>query len=181
MDRLKRQWLIICGLAAVIIVGSFWGHWQKAAAPERTTGLVPAVPAAEAGRPVVYVGGAVAKPGVYTLAPASRVADAVAAAGGFIPGADTARVNLAQAVSDGMQVYVPAARSAGAPAFAAKININTAGREELEKLPGIGPVLALRIIDYRLAHGPFRDLGDIKRVSGIGESKFNQIKDKIAL
>jgi competence protein ComEA len=181
MEGLKRHWLIILGLAALIVAGSFWGHWQKTAVPEKTASVVPAQPAAD-GRPVVYVSGAVNKPGLYKIAPGSRVIDAINAAGGLALGADANRVNLAQAVRDGLQIHVPVVGAPAAPpGEAGKVSINAAGAGELEKLPGIGPVLAQRILDYRKANGPFRAIGDLKKVTGIGDSKYDQIKDKITL
>lgn len=185
MDGLKKHWLIILGLAALIVAGSFWGHWQKTAVPEKPLAVQPAAPpAAGDSRAVVYVSGAVNKPGVYKIAADGRVIDAINAAGGLALGADANRVNLAQAVRDGQQIHVPVVGGPATPpdaAEAGKVSINAAGKGELEKLPGIGPVLAQRIVEYRQAHGPFRDLGDLKKVTGIGDSKFNQIKDKITL
>lgn len=180
MDSMKRRWLIVIGLAALILAASFGGNWQKAAAPAPPSAVPVAQPAPAAAGPLVYVSGAVQKPGQYRLGPDSRVLDAINAAGGLAPGADGSRIEPAQPVRDGMQVHVPSvAPAAGGPATGGKININTADKDELDRLPGIGPVLAQRIVDYRKAHGPFRDIADIKKVSGIGEAKYNQIKDVI--
>lgn len=184
MDSLKRRWFIVLGLAALILGGSFWGNWQKAAAPARTSVVVPVTqpaPAADSA-PLVRVSGAVKNPGQYRVGPDSRMIDVINAAGGLAPGADANRVDLAQTVKDGMQIHVPlSAPASGGTAVAGKININTADKDELDRLPGIGPVLAQRIIEYRKAHGPFRDIADLKKVSGIGEAKLNQVKDKITL
>jgi competence protein ComEA len=182
MDSLKRRWLIVLGLAALIVGGSFWGSCQKAAAPARTSAVLPVaqpVPPADGGA-LVQVSGAVNKPGQYRAGPDSKVIDVINAAGGLAAGADGSRVDLSQPVRDGMSIEVPLrAPAGGGTATAGKVNINTADREELDRLPGIGPVLAQRIIDYRKAHGPFRDIADLKKVSGIGEAKFNQVKDKV--
>lgn len=160
--------------------------------PEPTAAPVPtATPSAVQ----VYVSGQVAAPAVYELPPGSRVEDAVTAAGGFTAQAQPAGVNLAQSLFDGMQIYVPAEGEvpnlivpvATAPAGTTNnsngglVNINTAGLEELDTLPGIGPSTAQNIIDYRESNGPFATLEAIMDVPGIGEAKFNQIKDLITL
>ena len=141
----------------------------------------------------VYVSGQVAAPDVYELPPDGRVEDAVTAAGGFTAQAQPALVNLAQPLFDGMQIYVPAEGEeaslplpvATAPAGTSNsgdlVNINTAGLEELDTLPGIGPSTAQNIIDYRESNGPFETLEEIMDVPGIGEAKFNQIKDLITI
>ncbi|UCC78166.1 MAG: ComEA family DNA-binding protein [Anaerolineales bacterium] len=122
--------------------------------------------------------------------------DAVAAAGGGAADADLSRVNLALRLRDEQQIYVPGHAEAVTPVLPTappltssthtsrtpgqKININTASAAELEALPGIGPVLAQRIIDYRQANGPFGRLEDIKKVKGIGDKTFEDLKDLIA-
>ncbi len=115
---------------------------------------------------VVDVEGAVASPGVVEFAEGSRVRDAVEAAGGFADDAVRASVNLARPLRDGEQIYVPrVGESAEGP-----VNVNVAGASELESLPGIGPVLAERIVSDRASHGPFSGLEDLERVAGIGPS-----------
>jgi len=132
---------------------------------------------------VVDVEGAVMHPGVYTLPQGSRVRDAVAAAGGFAPGALPAAVNQAARLQDGVRVYVPFVGTS-TPAVtipttvpldkavspAERVNINTASVEELEALPRIGPALAQRIVDYRAEHGPFQRVDDLVQVKGIGSA-----------
>jgi competence protein ComEA len=135
---------------------------------------------------VVYVSGAVANPGVYSLPDGSRVADALNAAGGATAEADLSRINLAKHVSDAEQVHIPkigeAAPTQAAPGVpSGKININTATAAELDQLPGIGPALAQRIIDYRTQNGPFKTIEDLKKVKGIGDALFEQIKDRITV
>ncbi len=186
MGGLKRHWLIILALAAVIVAGSFfYDHWRNTAVVEKASSVVPVPPGAvQGGQPIVYVSGAVNKPGVYRVGPESRVIDAVNAAGGLAPGADANRVNLAQLVKDGMQITVPLSAESGPAAAASaadKVSINAADKSELEKLPGIGPVLAQRIVDFRRTKGPFRDVAELKKVPGVGDSVFNRIKDKISL
>jgi competence protein ComEA len=135
----------------------------------------------------VSVQGAVRAPGLYHLAPGSIVQDAVFAAGGFLPGADSSRLNLAAPVADGQELRIPFQQPtsvAGTPSPAAtpagrKINLNTATLEELDSLPGIGPVLAQRIIDYRETYGPFQSVDDLLRVKGIGPALLENIRDLV--
>jgi competence protein ComEA len=137
----------------------------------------------------VYVSGAVNKPDVYALPLNSIVKDAIVAAGGATDDADLDRINLAIELADQMQVYVPRQGEAAPPpsnelapdALAAKININTASVEELDKLPGIGPSIAKAIIDYRATNGPFQQIEDINEVKGIGDALFAKIKDSITV
>lgn len=150
---------------------------------------------------VVHVVGEVARPGVYTLSGDARVVDAVTAAGGLTALADPEMINLADRVSDGQQVRVPAigattqptltpyplavsqraAPGLVVPVSGGLMNINTATASELESLPGIGPVLAERIVAYRTDHGPFGAIEDIMDVSGIGEGYFAQIRELITV
>jgi len=141
-------------------------------------------------RIVVYVSGAVQSPGVYELSDGARVDDAVQAAGGPAADADLARVNLAKRLRDEEQVYVPRVGETSPPVPPAgttggsaggKININAATVAELETLPGVGPALAQRIVEYREEHGPFARIEDIKKVSGIGDKMFERIKDLITV
>jgi len=146
---------------------------------------------------LVYVAGAVTLPGVYVVPWDSRVQQAIAAAGGSTLNADLVRVNLAERVHDGQQVYVPAQNEAVTPALPTpvaqptsgillslpgqRININTASADALVALPGIGPTLAQRIVEYRQANGPFNKPEDIKQVKGIGDGIFAEIKDWITV
>jgi competence protein ComEA len=120
---------------------------------------------------VVHVTGAVENPGVVTLEGGSRVADAVDAAGGLSADADQSAINLARIVRDGEQVDVPEIGEVGQ----GKVNLNRASPPELETLPGIGPVLAERIVADRESNGPFGSIEDLTRVSGIGEAVIVQI------
>lgn len=155
---------------------------------------------------VVYVCGAVRSPGVVRLPQGSRVADAVALAGGATAKAELAAVNLAAKVADGQQILVPEKTAGGAQAAAAApgaapvaagavpvggsagaalpgapVNLNTATLEELDTLQGVGPSTAQKIIDYRTANGPFTSIDDLKNVSGIGDAKFAAVKDSITV
>jgi competence protein ComEA len=136
----------------------------------------------------IHVTGAVSEPGVYTLPPASIVEDALQAAGGSLPDADLENINLAAPLLDGQQINIaldqetsstPEASTSSISTPSLKMNINTADAPELENLPGIGPSLAQKIIEYRQGHGPFVSIEDLLNVPGIGPSKLEQIKDLI--
>lgn len=156
---------------------------------------VPRAATATPGAIAVHVLGAVARPGVYRLPWDSRTEEAIVAAGGTTDEADMVRTNLAQPLVDGQQVYVPARGEqvtpllptlpARAPLGRAQggeiININLADAEELETLPGIGPALAKRIVEYREQHGPFTSTAELKEVSGIGDAIYNRIQDLIGV
>lgn len=133
---------------------------------------------------VVHVAGLVARPGVYELPAGSRVIDAVEAAGGAIAGTDLSQLNLARLVVDGEQVAVgvpPAPGGAGAPAGplgteeVAPIDLNVATEADLDSLPGVGPVLAARIVAWRQENGRFSSVDELLEVSGIGEATLGDI------
>lgn len=158
--------------------------------------------AAGSGQIVVDVDGAVAHPGLYKLPPGSRVQAALAAAGGLSPQADAHRINRAAKLHDGQKLYVlsqgesapPQAASGGQSCEGQSctsadgadagsdtegqglVNINTANATQLTQLPGIGPAIAQKIIDYRTANGPFTSVDDLTKVPGIGAAKLAQIK-----
>lgn len=158
--------------------------------------------AAGSGQIVVDVDGAVAHPGLYKLPPGSRVQAALAAAGGLSPQADAHRINRAAKLHDGQKLYV-LSQGESAPPLAASngqgcegqsctsadgadagsdaegqglVNINTANATQLTQLPGVGPAIAQKIIDYRTANGPFTSVDDLTKVPGIGAAKLAQIK-----
>ena len=142
----------------------------------------------------VYVSGEVNSPGLVELPSDSRIADAIKACGDFTPLADKTKINLAQKITDGMQIQVDSktlvnnssesinnanSNNSNDNSSSNLININTATKEDLDTLPGIGPATAQKIIDYRQEHGNFSSIEDIKNVKGIGEAKFNKMQDKI--
>ncbi len=135
----------------------------------------------------VHVVGEVEKPGIYIVANRARVFDAIIAAGGFTKSADQSTVNLAREVSDGEQVVVMAAGAQSGSATAqtsaqtALISLNRASQLELEALPGVGPTLAGRMIDWRTANGGFKKKEDLLKVSGIGNKMFDGMKDLVTL
>jgi competence protein ComEA len=137
---------------------------------------------------VVHVAGAVQAPGLYRLAEGSRVADAVARAGGAAASADTSAINLAAPLVDGMQVVVPArievaaggdAPAGEAPGASARVSLSSATVEQLDALPGIGPVTAQKIVDHRAAHGGFRSVDDLDAIPGIGPARVEQLRELV--
>jgi competence protein ComEA len=139
----------------------------------------------------VHVAGAVANPGVYELPDGSITRQAIEKAGGALDNAAMDRINLASTLSDGEQITVPIQVDASDPTSIARpetnasahdlLDINTATAPELERLPGIGPSLAQKIVEYREKYGPFGKVEDITHVSGIGSAKFDQIRDLICV
>jgi len=157
-------------------------------APPAATHGPPA--AAGTGTVVVSVVGLVASPGLVTLPVGARVADALAAAGGLLPEADPASVNAAAVLSDGQQIaigvpgaVVPPASATGSAGGGAPagglLDLNTATVADLDALPGIGPVLAQRIVDHRTAHGPFTSVDQLDDVSGIGPAIFADLAARL--
>jgi competence protein ComEA len=135
---------------------------------------------------VVHVSGAVQKPGLYQLPTGSRVQDAIQAAGGLLPEADEQALNLAALLKDGQRVLAPThaqvqATTASQLAPGAPLDINSASQEALESLPGIGPVLAQRIISYREANGPFATVEDLQKVDGVGADTFEKLKELVTV
>ncbi|MGW4378575.1 helix-hairpin-helix domain-containing protein [Kitasatospora sp. NPDC004531] len=132
---------------------------------------------------VVDIAGKVEHPGLRTLPAGSRVADALTAAGGPIPGTDTNALNLARPLTDGEQILVGAENpTGGAPAApAGPLSLNRSSAEQLDSLPGVGPALAQRILQYRLSHGPFHSLDQLRHVPGIGPRKYEDLKPLLTL
>lgn len=189
-----RPYLVMLVLFIVTLAGTVFLLRRSDAPPTVTLITATPRPTATIASILVDVRGAVNQPGVYTLPAGSRVQDALARAGDVTSNADTRTLNLARRLNDGEQLYVPrqgeatsvpptpSSRSAPTATRApSKININTASVDELDTLPGIGPSLAQRIVDYRTQNGDFKTIEDIKKVRGIGDALFNQIKDLITV
>ena len=137
---------------------------------------------------LVHVDGAVASPGVYGLPDGARVGDAVDAAGGLAEGAETATLNLAAPLSDGQKVLVPVEGEAdggeaqeGSGTGVGLVNLNTAGVDELDELPGVGEATARAIVEDRELNGSFSAPEDLMRVSGIGEKKFARLEGMVCV
>lgn len=184
--------LLVVGLvaAAVAAVVVLRGQPEEVLVPEVTASGAPLpgaddASAAPAGELVVSVAGEVVRPGLVRLPAGSRVDDALRAAGGLIPGTEVGLLNLARKLVDGEQVLVgveppPGAAAAGPGAAAGGLlDLNTATPEQLDDLPGVGPVLAGRIVDWRTEHGGFRSVDQLREVPGIGESKYATLKSKV--
>lgn len=147
---------------------------------------------------VLHITGEVNKPGIIEIDEGSRLADAIEAVGGLTPNANINKINLAYVVQDGQKINIPDVNTVDTSNYITEnigeniiiedtktnknlVNINTATQTELETLTGIGPSTALKIIKYREENGKFKTIEDIKNVSGIGDSKFESIKDEICV
>jgi competence protein ComEA len=180
--------LVVC-IAVLALVGKRIAAQGTARAPaaqavELTESS--ATGGAESGpRLVVYVVGAVRRAGLVRLSEGARVADALERAGGPSRRADLTLVNLAAPVADGQQIVVPARTAAGAggttaaAGSAAKVSLASATIEQLDALPGIGPVTAQKILDWRQSHGPLRSVDDLDAIPGIGPARVEQLRDLV--
>jgi competence protein ComEA len=186
--------VLACALLAVLVIaGNRLAKSGTASAPEIAAPLEPVAPAAPE-RLVVHVVGAVRRPGLYRLREGQRVADAVSRAGGATRRADLAALNLAAPLVDGTQVLVPARVAAVSPGMSsspglppaapssapqAKVSLATATLEQLDALPGVGPVTAQKIVDYRTEHGPFASVDGLDDVPGIGPATIEDLRDYV--
>jgi len=133
------------------------------------------------GRLYVHVVGGVRHPGLYRLPQGSRVADALARAGGATPKAQVELVNLAAPLADGQQVVVPRRGSLAATAGGTgPVHLNTATLEQLDALPGVGPVTAQKILAYRQEHGAFGSVDELDAISGIGPARLDELRKVVA-
>ena len=178
-------------LAALLVLAG--RHLLQAGAPQAPppAAIVAEKPSAVASPKLfVHVVGAVRRPGLYRLREGSRIADAVTRAGGATRKADMSLVNLAAPVSDGVQIVVPrrvaaAAQGGGAAAAApaaptGPVHLSTATLEQLDALPGIGPVTAQKILDYRQENGGFASVDELDAVPGIGPARMEQLREVVA-
>jgi len=207
-DPGRRGVRALAVVAALVVLIAAFLAWRARPRPEPVPAPAPALvgaPAAADAGPsatpdaqsevVVAVAGKVRRPGLVRLPAGARVADAISAAGGALPGTDVSFLNLARKVTDGELILVGvtappgaagqvgAASAGGAPAGApdGKVNLNTATAAQLDSLPGVGPVLAQRIVDHRERQGGFRSVADLRQVDGIGDARFEQLKELVTV
>ncbi|MFI2712807.1 helix-hairpin-helix domain-containing protein [Micromonospora sp. NPDC018662] len=196
--------------AIVVLVAAVWA-WRSRPSAEPVRPVAPvgvastgeasagavtegAAPAGSPAQVVVTVAGKVRRPGLVRLPAGARLADALTAAGGALPGIDVALLNPARKVTDGELILVgvtaPPGQAAPGPAAgggapggpaAGPVNLNTATLAQLDALPGVGPVLAQRILDHREQHGPFRSVADLRQVDGIGDARYEQLKELVTV
>lgn len=184
--RRRDLWLLVGAIAALVLGGlAFWSRGRPAmVAPPATSA---ATPVASAGTVLVHVAGAVARPGLYEISGDARVADAIDAAGGPRRKADLDAVNLAQPLTDSMKIEVPlrgtpavAEASPGSDA-AGMVSLNAADQATLETIPGIGPVKATAILEYRENVGSFASVDELLEVTGIGPATLEAIRPYVTL
>ena len=193
-DEQRKGVLIL--FAGFLAVGGIFFALSQGQASEPAVDLVPTVITPSipeiAEVVIVDVSGRVKSPGVYSLGKGSRAIDALNLAGGAKPGVDLSDINLAHILFDGEQIIVGAPKISYSssskikakikiPTVNSPINLNTATQAQLDTLPGIGPVMAARIIAYKSKNGPFAVIEDLKKVTGIGESKFAEISKLVRL
>lgn len=190
VDR-RRLLLGAVALAVVLVlVGRAFLRPGRPAVPPPVRPAAPAAAKPAARDVYVDVVGAVRRPGLYRLRDGSRVADALARAGGITPTADVQLVNRAALVADGEQIVVPRRGAAvagstgggmgGAGAASGPVHLNSATIEQLDALSGVGPVTAQKIVDYREQHGGFRSVDELDAVPGIGPARLEQLRGAVA-
>src|SRR5882724_115312 len=186
---LDRRRALVAGVAALfllVVAGKLLLRPVRPAVPP------PVRVAAHAGHTsattlFVDVVGAVRRPGLYRLKDGSRVADAVARAGGPTPKAEIELVNLAARIADGEQIVVPrrglaspSATASGGAVAAGPVHLNSATLEQLDALPGVGPVTAQKILDYRQQHGTFGSVDELDAIAGIGPARLETLRGLVA-
>lgn len=192
VGRRRLAMTLVGGLVLVVLVSIVVAMSSGGVAHE-TPPVLPMAVASESSSAaeasiVVSVVGRVARPGLVTLPEGARVADALREVGGPIPDADLGGLNLARRLADGEQIYVgiptplgaePAPVGSGPPGVADKVDLNTATLAGLDTLPGVGPVTAQRIVDWRTKHGRFDSVEQLREIDGIGPSRFDRLKDLV--
>ena len=206
-NKIQRNIIITIAIVAIVIIG-YYVYGRDSNSDEIITDEEILVKEAQEEKVEdkikVHIMGAVQNEGIITLDENARVSDAVEAAGGLKEDADLNKINLAYILEDGMKIKIPSISDkeetdeneekeiendeiiqvipeSSTKSTTSKININKAGQTELEMLPGIGPTIALKIVNYRNENGKFASIDGLKEVSGIGESKFEKIKDLVSI
>ena len=184
----RRQAITVTlGLTVLLLLGARWlDRSETTSAPAAAPVRVRAGPAVRP-KVVVDVAGAVRRPGLYRFADGSRVADAIERAGGPTPKAFLEALNLAAPLADGQQVLVPrkvagslsVLPGTGGAALAGPVSLSAATLEQLDTLPGVGPVTAQKILDYRTAHGAFRSVEELDAVPGIGPATIEELRELV--
>ena len=191
----KKQKIIFIGMFVIMITTIIYYFMQQNTETElEITENIEDIENINTEEIIVHITGCVEQEGIVKLKEGARIADAIEQAGGVTSDADMKKINLAYKLKDGQKIYIPSNIEEEAVTIThgvgvvveeqqqeEKININTATQTELETLSGIGPSTALKIIQYREENGYFSDIEDIKDVPGIGESKFEAIKDSICV
>ena len=179
----QKRALVIVFALCLSLGGFFFLNSKPMAAPEIVQDLVIPMQETVTSEVIVNVAGKVTNPGVYKLPMGSRVVDAIALAGNQLKGVDISDINLARLLVDGEQILVGTPPTAAAKKAAAKIStsnpldLNRATAAQLDTLPGIGPVTAQRILDYRSKVGRINSVDELKKISGLGGAKFEEIKN----
>lgn len=168
-------------VAVVVAAGAGFVAWRSRPVVDPVAPPSVAQPSPTPDVIVVAVMGRVERPGLVEVPAGARVADAIAAAGGVLPDTDLSTLNLARKLVDGELITVGLPEATGGAATGGRVNLNTATAAELEELPGVGPVLAQRIIAYREKNGGFRSVEELKEVPGIGEATFAELEPRVTV
>lgn len=187
-DRRRVLAVGVVALLALVVAGKVLLRPAPAVVPPPVRVAASSAGHASASRLFVDVVGAVRRPGLYRLKDGSRVADAVRRAGGPTPKAQVELLNLAARIADGEQIVVPrrglagpvAAAGSSGSAAAGPVHLNSATLEQLDALPGVGPVTAQKILDYRQQHGAFGSVDELDAIAGIGPARLGQLRDLVA-
>ena len=171
-ERIEKFTALVLAMAIVASVGLYIRRQNRPISPKVSV-------SDKVERFKVTIDGEVEKPGIYSVAKGTRICDVIYAAGGITPNADIDVVDLNAIVVAQSEIHIPAVNKDSVSDVVPIININTADKEELTLVPGIGEVTAQRIIDYRINNGDFSEISDIMNVNGIGEKKFEEIKNYI--